>query len=251
MTTPIAEALHNKLVSDPAYLGAMDIDFSEPLHLHLFRNSLCEEYRLHGTRCSIFYAMRNNEDPDLAVREGFERHGFSVDFEDSGARRTIFDNYDTVEHFKRVEDFKLVFSQFNIVGPDRASNLTLSLEELHPRLFDAFASAARTLARAETEEDYAQAALSGRRLLERTADYLFPPRPGRWNGRKVGRLEYKNRLWAYIEHASTESATPDPSALTRLGTEADRLVNLFNAGTHANATREKVEAGFSALRVKA
>ncbi len=247
MTAPIAEALHAKLVPDPAYLGAMDVDFSEPLHLRFFRNSLCEEYRLHNKHCSVFYEMAHNEDPDIVVREGFEQHGFKVDYEDIGARRTTFDNYDTLEHFKRVEDFKRVFSGFNDLGADRASDLALSLEELHPKLFDAFASAARTLERAETEEDYAQAALSGRRLLERTADYLFPPREERWNGRKVGRAQYKNRLWAYIEQATTESAMVDPNDLTTLGKEADRLVDLFNAGLHANPTREKVEAAFSAL----
>jgi hypothetical protein len=45
------------------------------------------------------------------------------------------------------------------------------------------------LDRAETEEDLAQAALSGRRLLEKTADYLFPPQPTDWNGRKVGKAQ--------------------------------------------------------------
>jgi hypothetical protein len=248
MTAPIAEALHTKLALDPAYLGAMDVEFSRPRHLQFFRNSLCEDYRLYGKRCSVFYAMGDNEDPDLVVREGFERHGFTVDYEDAGARRTIFDNYDTIEHFKRVEDFKLVFSGFNNIGADRASDLTLSLEELHPKLFDAFASAARTLERAETEEDYAQAALSGRRLLERTANYLFPPREEMWNGREVGPAEYKNRLWAYIEETITSSVvTRDPDALNILGKEADRLGALFNEGLHADPTQEKVEAAFGAF----
>jgi hypothetical protein len=247
MTAPIADALHAKLLGDPTYLGAMDVDFAEPLHLRFFRNSLCEVYRLQGRRCSVFYAMGNNEDPDMAVREIFEQHGFNVDYEDAGARRTIFDNYDTLEHFKRVEDFKRIFATFDGLDDDRASDLVLNLEELHPKLFDAFASAARALARAETEEDFAQAALSGRRLLEKTADYLFPPQNELWNGRKVGLSEYKNRLWAYIERTLADSQGTDPNTLARLGQEADRLVKLFNSGLHANPTRQKVEAGFRDL----
>lgn len=247
MTEEVAEALNSKLSTDPPYLGAMDVDFSEPLHLRLFRNSLCEYYRLHGKRCSIFYFMGENEDPDVSVRECFELHGFSVEYEDVGARRTIFDNYDTPEHFKRVEDFKRVFAGINELGEERASDLGHSLEEIHPKLFDAFASAARVLERAETEEDYAQAALSGRRLLEKTADYLFPPRNDLCNGRLVGRAQYKNRIWAYIEQTIGDSKNTDSDSLEILGREADRLVNLFNAGLHADPTREKVEAAFADL----
>jgi len=104
------------------------------------------------------------------------------------------------------------------------------LEELHPKLFDAFAAAARTLDRAETEEDLAQAALSGRRLLEKTADYLFPPQSIDWNGRKVGKAQYKNRLWAYVERTLLASRGADLTALDRLGKEANRLLNYSMLG---------------------
>lgn len=247
MTAAVAEPLHLKLSPDPAYLGAQDVDFSEPLHLSMFRNSLIEAYRLQGNRCSILYSMGDNEDPDPDVRESFEQHGFTVDYEDVGARRTIFDNYDSLEHFKRVEDFKLVFAGFKGLDADRASDLALSLEEIHPKLFDAFSSAARTLERAETAEDYAQAALSGRRLLEQTADYLFPPRKGKWHGHKIGRADHGNRLWAYIEQTVAALSIPDSDSLSNLGKEADRLIKLFNAGLHADPTRKKVEAAFVAL----
>lgn len=248
MTQIAAEQLHHKLQPLPYYLGCMDVDFSNPLHLQFFRNSLLERYRLSGTKCAIFYDMGENEDPDISVKEAFERGGFEVRYEDQGARRTIFDNYDSLEHFKRVESFKSFCSSLPNLGNDDASALAHSLEELHPRLFDAFAAAARTLERAETEEDYAQAALSGRRLLERTADALFPPQELDWNGRKVGSAQYRNRLWAHIEEAlSATGASAD--RLISLGKEADRLVELFNSGLHASPTREKVELAFRDLIV--
>lgn len=247
MTPLIADALHSKLYGDPAYLGAMDVDFATPLHLSFFRNSLVEEYRLQSVRCSMFYVMGGNEDPDLAVREIFERYGFEVDYEDIGARRTIFDTYDTAKHFRRVADFQRIFGGFDGLDEDQASDLSLRLEELHPKLFDAFASAARALERAETEEDLAQSALSGRRLLEELANYLFPPQSALWNGRKVGRAEYRNRLWAFIERTLNEMPGSDPSNLDRLGKELDRLVELFNSGLHAETSRKRVEAGFRDL----
>ncbi|MGA9389888.1 MAG: hypothetical protein WBV69_05525 [Candidatus Sulfotelmatobacter sp.] len=247
MTSEIARALHTQLEPDPAYLGTMDVNFANPGQLALFRNSLVEEYRLRGTKCSVFYDMGENEDPDIAIREIFEQSGFQVDYEDAGARRTIFDNYDTLEHFTRVEDFKRVFSKFPDLSDSRTSDLAPTLEELHPKLFDAFASAARTLERAETEEDLAQAAISGRRLLERTADYLFPAQEQQRNGRDVGKAQYRNRLWAYLDEATSEAGISDPIVLRNLGNELDRLVKLFNAGLHANQSVEKVQRAFRDL----
>ena len=81
----IMKPLHKGLVADPAYLGAMDVDFSDALHLRFFRNSLSEAFSLRGRECYMFYAMGQNEDPDLAVKALFELHGFKVSYEDTGA----------------------------------------------------------------------------------------------------------------------------------------------------------------------
>lgn len=184
---------------------------------------------------------------NLSERELFEKAGYSVIYEDTGARKTIFDDYDTVEHWRRVGDFKRVFLKFDGLNGDRASDLALSLEELHPRLFDGFAPAARVIKQAETSEDLAQAAVSGRRLLEHTADYLFSPQEAELNGREVKAANYKNRLLAYIAQAISRQTSPDASVLTRLGREADRLVVLFNSGLHAKTTRTDIEGAFRDL----
>jgi hypothetical protein len=245
ITASLADALHVKLRRKKAYLGAMDV--CNPLHLVLFRHYLGERFRLRAEHCSLFYSMGSNEDPDIATREIFEKQGFIVDYEDVGARQTIFDNYDNLEHRKRVEDFKRIFGDIDGVGPETAADLVLLLEDLHPKLFDAFASAGRTLERAETPDDLAQVALSGRRLLEATADYLFPPRPGTWKSRRVGRTEYRNRLWAYIEEALDKVGALNRALLHELGSECDRLASLFNEGLHAELTQAAVEAAFRDL----
>lgn len=247
MTSEIASLLDQKLASVDSYLGAMDVNFSKGLHLRLFRNSLIEKYRLTGRKCAVFYDKGLNEDLDMVEKDDFETHGFTVCYEDQGIRRTIFDNYDTLPHFKRVDSFKVFCATLPMLTADDASDLAHSLEELHPKLFDGFAAAARTLDRAETDEDCAQAALSGRRLLEQTADSLFPPRSIEWNGRKVGPAQYKNRLWAYVTEAVQASGTSSAGLISELGTEADRLVDLFNSGLHAKPTKEKVELAFRDL----
>lgn len=240
MTSEIGLQLHLSLLSNPFYLGAMDTIFADEDHLDLFRNSLIEAYRLNGTSCSIFYVMGDNDEPVSWIKETFTENGFSVYYEDTGARRTIFDNFDKVDHFRRIEDFKQTFANLSGLNADIVSDITLNLEELHPDLFNSLASAARTIERAETEEDYAQAALSGRRFLEKIANYLFPPRDTPWKGREVGADKYKNRLIAHIE--ITLQSDPNKDSLFReLGKETNRLIELFNDGLHASPSASKVK----------
>lgn len=247
MTLEIAEALHSLLCNEcPSYLGAMDVDFSNHIHLQFFRNSLIEKYRFHGDRCSVFYAMSYIDDPDNYLISELESFGYAAKYEDTGARRTYFDNYDQIEHFKRVEEFRKTFIKIHGMTLDIADDVISSLEELHPRLFDIFAAAAKALNRAETEEDLAQASLSGRRILEKLADYLYPPSNIKYKNRKVGNSEYKNRLWAYVE-TTVEKESIDQGIISTLGKEVDRLIELFNKGLHANPTKEKVEESFKDL----
>jgi hypothetical protein len=140
----------------------------------------------------------------------------------------------------------VAFVSFEGINTDITDDVIASLEEIHPKLSDIFAAASRTLSRAETEEDLAQAFLSGRRILEQLASYLYPPSKTEYKGRKVGNAEYKNRLWAYIE-MTIEETSKDLNLLTVLGKEADRLIELFNKGLHAKPTKLKVEESFRDL----
>ena len=247
MTDKTANILHDKLKqNNEIYLGAMDVNYSNPLHLYFFRNSLIEMYRLHNGICSIFYSMGENEDPDTSLVDTFQKYNFEVKFEDSGARNTIFDNYDTLEHFKRIDDFKNTFSKMNTLSNDIIDDILLLLEELHPKVFDILASASRTFNRIETDEDIAQCALSGRRILENLANYLYPPSNIKYKGRKVGKAEYKNRLWAYVESTIDENELSKDQLLV-LGKQVDNLIDTFNKGLHSNLSTEEIQTAFTNL----
>ncbi|AFL69624.1 hypothetical protein [Sulfurospirillum barnesii] len=232
MSENTAIFLHNSLKLDPSYLGSMDINLKNPYHVYFFKNSLITSYRLHGKKCSLFFSMSENEDPDLSSKEYFETYGYEVIFEDLGAMQTIFDDYDTLEHYTRVQDTKNIFLNIKTLTDDILDDLIISLEELHPKLFNSFAALARTYERVETEEDIAQCALSGRRILEQCADYLFPASDQLYNGRKVGQTQYKNRLWAYIETVVKENSL-DIVCIQEVGSQLDKLISLFNAGLHS------------------
>jgi hypothetical protein len=173
--------LHKNLIAFNPYLGAMDINFNNELHAYFFEFSLIPSFRIFNKKCSIFYSMGEFE--EIGGRETFQseeevftKNGFDVIYEDIGAHGTIFDNYyANYEHLSRIQDFKDIFSTLPNITDSILDNVVISLEELHPKLFNAFASMARTFSRIENEEDIAQCSISGRRFLEQLANYLFPP----------------------------------------------------------------------------
>jgi hypothetical protein len=233
MTDEIAVKLDERLVDAEAYLGFLQVDYTHGPHLVMFRNYMITKYRVQGTTCRIFYSMSENEDPDKYEAELLGELGYTdVDWEDRGAQGTIFDNYDTLEHFEQVEGFKEFIAPHLPGGDDEASELAMVLEDLNPRLFNALGAAVLALKRARHEEDVAQASLSGRRYLERLADALFPSRTERYNGRDVGPGKYKNRIWAFIADNIS-----DKNHVEKIGKEYDRLTDEFNAGVHGDRTR--------------
>lgn len=248
MTNEIAINLHDELISDDSYLGCLEVDFSYGPHLRFFRNAMVSKYRIEGRTCRIFYSMGEEEgERDVSEIDDMLEFGFTdVDWEDLGAHKTIFDDFDTLGHFERVATFKKIADAS--MPKDDTSELIMILEDLNPKLFDSLGAAAQALSRSKTSEDVAQAALSGRRYLEQLADVLFPPREAKYNNRKVGKLEYRNRLWAYI----SDKKEADDDLVKDLGRAVDRLVEEFNAGLHSERTKKDIEkslAGAGTLTV--
>src|SRR6266404_6336708 len=234
MTRNIANKLHDALTSDKSYLGLEAVDYAYYPHLVMYRNSLVPAYRVHGQSCTIFYFIgqdfcRNEEDFSR-----MRQLGHHVTWENRGAHNTYFDNYNTPEHFRQIENFRAV------VGPhideNEADELVMVLEDLNPGLFNALGAAVDALGHARTEEHVAQVALSGRRYLEQLADVLFPAQDKEHHGRKVGKAEFRNRIWAFI----ADNATSDGTLLRNLGRATDKLIAEFNACLHGEQPQGRV-----------
>lgn len=238
MTRPIAIQLHRELAKDSSYLGLMEVDYSYGPHLVFFRNFMISKYRVEAEVCRIFYTMGEDDEKDLYEAKAMRKLGYKdVDWEDRGAHKTIFDDFDTLEHFRQVAIFRDTISPHLPGGPDDASELVMLLEDLNPQLFNAVGSAIYALQRGQNEEDVAQAALSGRRYLERMADVLFPARKATYKGRKVETQNYRNRIWAFV----VDNLPDELLRQNELGKEVDRLIAEFNAGLHGDATKERVQ----------
>jgi hypothetical protein len=249
ITLEIAEKLHNALRKDNAYLGMHGVNFSYPPHLVFYKNLIGEKYRIIGNSCRIFYSMGEEDTVYDTEKEDIRSLGFSeVEWEDSGARGTIFDNYDTLEHFKQIDDFIVEVSESLTGGENQAFELTMILSDLNPKLFNTLGAAVRALKRIQNEEDIAQVGLSGRRYLEQLADVLFQPRDEMFNGRKVTKEKYKNRLWAFIEESFSEECDKD-IRIEEIGKEVDRLIEIFNAVLHSDADIKKIKKAFGDLTI--
>jgi hypothetical protein len=244
LTEDAADELDTAIAVSPAYLGAMNVSFGDPVQLAMFRQSLPEYIRFRGSAAAVLYTLRN-EDPDLALRELLEGEGMAVGYEDIGARKTVFDRHTDPAHFRRY--FQDVAATLDGTPEAMLSELALVIEEIHPELFDALNSAMRAIAAAETGEDLAHAAVSGRRFLEALANYWYPPRDQQVNGRKVGPAQCRNRLWAYLTDAAETAEPPVPGEVAGLGSTLDNLIDQFNAGVHATIDRPRLERTFSTL----
>jgi hypothetical protein len=234
MTRSIANKLHDTLTSDNGYLGLHAVDYAYNPHLAMYRNSLVPAYRVHGQSCTIFYFIgeefcRNEED-----FAHMRQLGYDVTWENRGAHNTYFDDYNTPEHFRQIENFRAVVAPY--VGENEADELVMILEDLNPGLFNALGAATDALGRARTQEHVAQVALSGRRYLEQLADVLFPAQDKEHNGRKVGKAEFRNRIWAFI----ADNTTSGSALLRNLGRATDKLVEEFNACLHGEQPQDRV-----------
>lgn len=237
MPRDLANRLHGALSSDGSYLGAIEVNFSYGPHLALLRNSIILSHRVKGDMARVFYSMGSKDGCDPQELEAMKEFGYTdVDWEDKGARKTIFDEFDTIEHFKQVVGFCQTVTPLLDGGEDAACELAMVLEDLNPLLFNALGAASAALNVAAHEEHVAQASISGRRYLERLADALFPARAALHNGHKVDASHYQNRLWAFL----ADNLDSNEPKFAEIGNEIERLVEEWNGGVHGDRTKDRM-----------
>lgn len=243
-----AQQLHAALASDDAYLGMHAVDLTNPAHLVLYRNSLIGMYRIKGKSCRIFFSMGEEDGKDECEPDELKAFGFDdVEWEDKGAHGTIFDDYDTPEHFSRVAAFHKMVSNFLPDGNDGADELVLMLEDLSPRLFSTLGAVARALEMATHEEDLAQVGVSARRYLEQLSDVLFPSQEEKYKGMDVTRNEFKNRLLAYVDKAIPEEEAGKAERWNHLRKELGRVLDEVNAAVHGSPDKTRISKALSDL----
>jgi hypothetical protein len=240
-----ASTIDRTLQADPTFFGSLEVTPATPVHWVMYDQSLIPVFRIVGDELRMFYEKESYEaggDRDNGMFEHWKELRIypSIDWEDRGLRGTIFDEYDTFEHAKRLADLEESLSgQLEAV----TNELLIRCGDLDPVLPETLHAAVHGYDFYESGEQLAQVAVSCRRFLERLANALYPPRDELVNGRRVGSAEYRNRLWAYTEEKlSGTSRKVVLATLEDIGRRVDRIDELANKGVHAaEVTRTEVQ----------
>lgn len=247
VTVELTKQLNESLLDFPSYLGIHEVDFSYPPHLIFYRTYIGEKYRIIGNVIRVLCPMGEFEEYGTEELDELRMLGFeNADLEDSGAKLTIFDDFDTIEHYKQIDDFMKQTSSCFKHGENDAYELCMLLSDINPKLFNSLGAAVRATKHIQNEEDVAQVALSGRRYLEQLADVLFEPSDKKFNGHSVQKKDYRNRIWAFIEISIIQNGD-DKSKIQRFGKEIDRLIDLVNRAIHSELDKSAIIEAFADL----
>ncbi len=250
-----ARAMHIRLKGTEWYLGAVQVRPEIPEHWEVFLKSIPSRFRIFEDSLYLFhrgYELEVEDTRDHVEYREWEASGLfpSVHWEDSGARETIFDPYDNMQHFRRLgEADELLHGQFS----SALGETLMRCSDLDPNLTQRLHAAIKAFEGHETAEELAHVSLSCRRFTEKLADCLYPPREEKVNGRKVGQAEYRNRLWAYIAENVTSDTTRELliANVEDLGKRIDRLDSLSNKGLHSDVSSSDVNRLLLSLLVVA
>lgn len=114
--------------------------------------------------------------------------------------------------------------------------------ELAEKLMIAFRSVSST-----NPEEWSHALTTCRRFIEGLADVLFPPVEEKINGRLLGKPQYINRLWAFMDKAIESESNRElaKAHVDYLGSYLHQAHKLSNKGVHVGLDRmEAIKAVF-------
>ncbi len=116
------------------------------------------------------------------------------------------------------------------------------LVDICPDAIEKFTSAYERL-KETNPESWAQAVTTCRRILKDFADAIYPPKDTLIKGRKVGKEEYINRLWAFASENIKSDTNKEliQSEVDYIGRRIDSLYGLTSKGTHTKISKGEAE----------
>lgn len=106
----------------------------------------------------------------------------------------------------------------------------------------------------DNPEEWSHALTTCRRFIEELADSLYPLRAEQSKGRSLGKEQYINRLWAFMDNVIESESNRDlaKAHVDYLGSYLQRTHKVSNKGVHAALTRiEAVKAVFHTYLIAA
>lgn len=230
-----AAKIHDFFFNDENYIGAYEINEADPIHWSLYQQSLFLLYMLNGKRFFLYYDYEKNavHNVDDWKGMGFE----SIEFLSYEMKRTIFDKHHTFEHAQHLAMWRKEVEDILISIVD---GIVYKLDDAAPEMGQRLLVALNTYKKATCTEEYAQMALTCRRLMQYLADTIFPPRPDDGTSSyKLGKQNYNNRLLAFVQQESTSKTNTEviEASLKLLAAQVEKISNLQNKGLHDEVLR--------------
>ncbi|MCF2490245.1 hypothetical protein [Dyadobacter sp. CY347] len=237
----LAIKLHDSLLNEERYLGALEIDNSLELHWWLYGECIGPKFRLLNKEINIL--IDDNEPENLEYFEDIKDRLKNIPFdkintEVSNYRHIIFDDKHNYENAKRVTEWKQgMDSIFSTITDEIIGKLT----DIAPNLTDQLWSINQNFLNAKTGEQYAQAMTSCRRVFQYVTDCLFPASNEIIEGHSLTKDAYKNRLleFAKREFKSKENIDLIVTNTSTLFEEWKKLYELSNRGAHSDPHRQE------------
>ncbi|MED1785191.1 helix-hairpin-helix domain-containing protein [Brevibacillus fortis] len=131
---------------------------------------------------------------------------------------------------------------FDVLRVDIDDKLLDINPELAEKLMHAFKAVST-----ESQEEWSHALTTCRRFIENLADELFPSTDEQVNGRSLGKNQYINRIWAYMDKSILSESNKElaKAHVDFVGSYLQKLHKLSNKGVHAQLSRtEAIKAVF-------
>ena len=232
-----AELLDKGLKDFSSYMGAFEIDDTNPIHYHFYSASLPAYFRIMNKR--FFLLTPDEEGIDESWKDFFESIGFEeVKHEITGLFRSVFDHNHSFESARLLAEWKKSSNELLATITDSIiSRLIDAAPELGMKLWSTFG----TFEKSETTEQLAQVMMSCRRIFEYVTDCVFPPTDKMVEGHSLKKDKYKNRL---MQFASESKASATNIDLIVANTETlfqqwEKLLDLANKGIHDEVYKEE------------
>ena len=135
--------------------------------------------------------------------------------------------------FKQLSFGEIPSRQFNAIR-ERVDNLLL---DLCPEAVEKFMVAYERLA-SSSSEDWSHSLTAARRILKSVADSLYPPRETPTGARKLGKDQYINRLWAFLDENAEAGSDKDltKAHIDYMGAFLQQLNQKASKGVHAEVS---------------
>lgn len=241
----IDEGWHSSAI--PGYLGSFQLLHGNNLHEALYFIYLPPRYRVYreslsflvdpdavdgdGSYDDILYDGLRNVLPPLGITD--------LRLQSTGFNGTGWDPYAVNVEFAQATG--RVERALEIYTDGVIAEIALRSRTVDPRLLETLDAALAMLDSGAPGREYlSQAALSCRRFLERLADAVYPPRETPKDAKhKLGKAEYLNRLWAYVQDCLGPEGSK--TALAEMGARIDNLAKIAHKGVHDEIEVDEVK----------